>query len=451
VVIIFEEVATGIQYFGTYFADTGKYAINIIEFGAYKVQCTSSTTIIFTTTVTLIENITDLTINNPDHHLLLSTILDALTWRAVLTWGQVPADLDTHVYYPGSTEVVKFHHRIGDDGKVKLDVDDRDGHGPETTTIIEELTGGAVYRYVVYNYSQTPDFGFDVCKPRVMVYKGNTVQQEIVYAINGTGYYWHVFTLGGGVLTVQNVTQENDLEVGATGGFTLQNIVHDAATGGALISLTGVSITFTHATTGRVLTGMYNKDTAQYTVVGLTVGDYHVHFSSDQTIALNVNNFAHIIGDSFNISSHIFNISKTLATETYRAILTWNTKPWDLDSNTYYTPAGGSEVKIFYNMRNSADGKIKLDLDDTNGEGPETTTMDAENIGTGKIRFVVFNYSQDKALSASGANVQLLKYTSEVANYNVPTTGTGVFWHVFTITSTGHALDNVINNSDLPL
>jgi uncharacterized protein YfaP (DUF2135 family) len=61
--------------------------------------------------------------------------------RIVLTWGKQPADLDAHLEGPlsGEQRFHVFHKQKGDLKSrefVSLDVDDRDGEGPETMTVL---------------------------------------------------------------------------------------------------------------------------------------------------------------------------------------------------------------------------------------------------------------------------------------------------------------------------
>jgi hypothetical protein len=271
---------------------------------------------------------------------------------------------------------------------------------------------------------------------------------NIQYAKNGSGYYWHVFTLGGGVLTVQNQTLESDLPVGSTGGFTLTNKMADAQNGLPLINLTGVSITFKNTVTGRVLSGMYTAATAEYKVVGLEVGDYEVEFVSDQTITTTYT--WHIIGDSYNFSDHIINLSKKMDADTFRAVLTWATSPMDLDTHVYVNWNNAGEELVNYNNKQDAHAVANLDLDDTNGEGPETTTLLCNGF-VGVIRYVVFNYSREKNLSQSSAIVKLYHEANLDNTYNVPSTGTEVYWHVFKIVNTSVSDVNVLSNYDNPI
>ncbi len=76
--------------------------------------------------------------------------------RLVLTWAKQPADLDAHLEGP-LPESKRFHIYFQEKGDLKsrefvnLDVDDRDGEGPETITVLGVLPG--VYHYFVHDYT----------------------------------------------------------------------------------------------------------------------------------------------------------------------------------------------------------------------------------------------------------------------------------------------------------
>ncbi len=72
-----------------------------------------------------------------------------------------------------------------------------------------------------------------------------------------------------------------------------------------------------------------------------------------------------------------------------------------------------------------------LDLDDTSGYGPETTTIRVANEGI--YSFKVYNYSSTPALRTSQAMVQVYMGISNEPAYTfvVPTNGDGRWWNVF--------------------
>ena len=71
--------------------------------------------------------------------------IDADNLRIVLTWGEYPWDLDSHLYGKDKlTDSDVFHtcywaknYYQGSTAIAKLDVDDTTSYGPETTTIYE--------------------------------------------------------------------------------------------------------------------------------------------------------------------------------------------------------------------------------------------------------------------------------------------------------------------------
>ncbi len=84
----------------------------------------------------------------------------------VLNWGGEPNDLDSHLSGPDVVNGGRFHVAWYQQTPVpyaSLDVDDVDGNGPETVTVIRTSagTGNFVpgdYHYWVHNYSTLPDF-----------------------------------------------------------------------------------------------------------------------------------------------------------------------------------------------------------------------------------------------------------------------------------------------------
>lgn len=74
------------------------------------------------------------------------TNLDGM--RVVLSWGEKPFDLDSHLIFPGGH--IYFDSKEGTDAN--LDVDDTDSYGPETVTISKKHFGES-YIYAVQDYS----------------------------------------------------------------------------------------------------------------------------------------------------------------------------------------------------------------------------------------------------------------------------------------------------------
>lgn len=122
--------------------------------------------------------------------------------RVVLTWGQDPSDLDSHLTGPTSTGT-RFHvwYSGRDAGVANLDRDDVTSFGPETTTITSQYPG--TYRFYVHDYSngsasaQTPSYDLSRSSAKVQVF--NSLGLMAVYNVpsNQGGTLWSVFEYDG--------------------------------------------------------------------------------------------------------------------------------------------------------------------------------------------------------------------------------------------------------------
>ena len=117
--------------------------------------------------------------------------------RAVLTWGGKPRDLDANLLYNlsnGGTGHVNYANKTNIQNSVcisKLDVDDRDGYGPETMTIYNDKTGE--YTYYVDNYSNEIEMK-NGSNAMVKVYFGNSGVPSYTFSLpNKGGKVWTVF------------------------------------------------------------------------------------------------------------------------------------------------------------------------------------------------------------------------------------------------------------------
>jgi len=122
--------------------------------------------------------------------------LDGL--RVVLNWGATPMDLDAHLvssHGQAWDEHVFWDRQNGED--TTLDVDQRNGYGPETITIHDQQLGRR-YVYAVHDYSdrtQHDSNALELGRPQVRVYVGQTLVRS--YEIDPTrrGNLWTVFAL----------------------------------------------------------------------------------------------------------------------------------------------------------------------------------------------------------------------------------------------------------------
>ncbi len=97
-------------------------------------------------------------INSGENTVEAQTLVEGVSegqLRIILSWGEEPSDLDSHLTGPSSTSPgTRFHCYYSEqepDPFISLDLDDTGSYGPETTTINALLDG--TYNFSVFNYS----------------------------------------------------------------------------------------------------------------------------------------------------------------------------------------------------------------------------------------------------------------------------------------------------------
>lgn len=134
-----------------------------------------------------------------------------------------------------------------------------------------------------------------------------------------------------------------------------------------------------------------------------------------------------------NATARNFTISPELASNEIRIVLEWNDAPRDLDSYLFGTSSKGDDVKVYYmdKVAENSDGQIaSLDVDDTDGYGPETTTIYDTN---GEYEFVVNDFNRTGQLGVMGATVKIYTGTdSSPIIVEVPSDVQNI-WEVCTI------------------
>jgi PKD repeat protein len=152
-----------------------------------------------------------------DLQIAMSPTLASGQYRFVLTWGEQPLDLDSHMKTP-VIEGTAYHIFYLYKGSTKsapydtLDIDDITSFGPETMTIYQIKPGE--YHYFIYNFSGSPDI--TTSNAVVQIFNDNGLLQTLQVPTSGSGLYWDVFTLDG-----------------TTGNFTIVNRIVDTEPGGS--------------------------------------------------------------------------------------------------------------------------------------------------------------------------------------------------------------------------
>lgn len=124
--------------------------------------------------------------------------------RIVLTWGAYPTDLDSHLEGRSSDaqDVYIYYRRninkYGADTIAELDVDDRSGYGPETTTIY----ANGSYRFRVNDF--TGSGRLSESGAEVKVYLPGQEQPTVFQVPEGQGDWWDVCQIENGNITPIN-------------------------------------------------------------------------------------------------------------------------------------------------------------------------------------------------------------------------------------------------------
>ncbi len=146
-----------------------------------------------------------------------TTAVGEVEYRIVLTWGETPNDLDSHLVGP-SAENGLFHvyyadkqYFEGDELVAQLDVDDVSSYGPETVTIVE-AKADETYYYSVHDFTNG---GLDNSTEMsasgaiVKVYLGAELVKEYNVPLYRQGNIWNVFKIENGEVVTINEYNAN--------------------------------------------------------------------------------------------------------------------------------------------------------------------------------------------------------------------------------------------------
>lgn len=129
--------------------------------------------------------------------------------RIVLTWNEVPRDLDSHLVGASDTDCsgcfhVYFADKIAYDAagnvEASLDVDDTSSYGPETVTVLD-VDATNTYYYSVHDFTNggnSESTEMSLSGANVKVYMGSSLVKEYNVPTNVAGYVWNVFKIENG-------------------------------------------------------------------------------------------------------------------------------------------------------------------------------------------------------------------------------------------------------------
>jgi hypothetical protein len=132
--------------------------------------------------------------------------------RIVLTWGETPWDLDSHLFTPYDSAFGDNTYHIWYGNKTdavgnNLDVDDTDSYGPETMTI--PVLRNGLYKYYVADFTNCirdnpTSYDLSYSGAMVNVYTSNGLTATFTVPVNTPGVIWEVFEIrNGSIVPIQ--------------------------------------------------------------------------------------------------------------------------------------------------------------------------------------------------------------------------------------------------------
>lgn len=194
-------------------------------------------------------------------------------------------------------------------------------------------------------------------------------------------------------LSLKNANQEEK-------GSTVTGVVTNAVTGDGVANAT-------------VIFTLQNGDGTEITTTTNSSGAFEIELDPGKyEITIEAENFEEEefvleVQEGRNYSGEQLTISPELEEGTARIVLEWGAEPVDLDSYLIGTSGSGESVNIRFSNKIAKSGDTvfaELDLDDTSGYGPETTTI-YDLSGTYKFR--VLDYRRTGTMAAKGATVKV--------------------------------------------
>lgn len=184
-------------------------------------------------------------------------------------------------------------------------------------------------------------------------------------------------------------------------------------------------------------------ENGQFATTALPVGYYTLELTKDGYIT----QYADIlvgIGDYNELT-----MSQVLRDDDYRIVLKWGNDPRDLDSHVVGTLSSGDMFHTYYSDKSQYDGDTEvcnLDLDDTDGNGPETITLKPTTIEP--YYYYIYRYSGEGTLASSGAHIEVFRGEKRIKTMDVPADqGDGDYWNVFAIVNGTLVVKNTISSS----
>ncbi len=350
-------------------------------------------------------------------------LLSASTYRIELMWDEFEGELNGVMTgtIDGKTGFVQgVGSATALDGKI---VSLGEDHGMDARQKFEIQDDSGLYSFWIRDKFADQDINADMnliakSTPKVVIMKEGIPIQTIDVP-DSPGLVCKVFTLDA---TSGEVDVENRFF--PKNRIIMAQAVH-AVTGDPLPDVKVVA----RGVTGDLL-DLKEVDEGIY-VSDVDTGDYEISFHKDGFIPATFN-----VNMGFDENPREVICAMTPELKDIRIVLTWGSRPRDLDAHLSGPNPEGGDFHIWYRHRIQIAGRDFLDRDDTSSYGPETITI--YKPAQGEYFYAVHDYTNrharhNKHLAASDARVQVYGDGRLLNTFYVPTDKRGTVWHVFKI------------------
>jgi len=255
-------------------------------------------------------------------------------------------------------------------------------------------------------------------KPMISVFKDGTLL-DLIKVPQGAGLACKIFTLDASSGAV-----DREIKYYPKSRIIVGRIV-DAVTGEPLKDAL-ISITDYMKQTRKALT-----DETGIFIFESEIGQYKLNISREGYISTNANVR---MGADETPREIVCALSPQI--KEFRIVLTWGSRPRDLDAHLSGPNPDGGDFHIWYRNKYPIGGKDFLDRDDMDRYGPETVTIYKPAVGS--YSYSVHDYTnrdskRSKKLSRSNSQVFVYGQNKLLASFEVPINFRGNCWNVFKI------------------
>lgn len=200
-------------------------------------------------------------------------------------------------------------------------------------------------------------------------------------------------------------------------GDTFQGQVINAKTG---LGVEAAQVTFA-AANGKETTA--TTDAQGYYEISIEAGDFTIAVSAE---GFQEEEFDRSIQNLRDSEEGLLTITPAVGEGEVVIVLEWGASPRDLDS---ILQCDGFQIDFINRQDSNKTVKANLDVDETEGFGPETVTVELS--GDADFTYLVNNYSGEADIAGCGATVKVYANGEAPVVYTVPSNGSGRVWEVF--------------------